>query len=119
MEIKEISLYVMAAFYFIAGVNHFRLPKFYNKIVPPFLPNKELINYGAGALEIVLAILLIIPQTSHMAALGVILLLIAVYPANIYHLVSKGAGMNIPQWALWVRLPLQFVFIFWAYWHTH
>ncbi len=108
----------MAIFYIIGGINHFRIPKFYIKIIPPFLPKPALLNALSGIAEVILGVLLLIPQTSQFAALGIIMLLITVYPANIYHLVSKGAGMNIPQWALWVRLPLQFVFILWAYWHT-
>ena len=119
MILKQISLVVMAVLYFAAGVNHFRDPKFYYRIIPPFFKNKKLINEASGVAEIILGVALLIPATSHLAAWGVIALLIAVYPANIYHLQQKGAGMKVPIWGLWVRLAFQFVFIAWAYWHTY
>lgn len=117
MTIKIISLYAMAAFYLVAGMNHFRTPKFYHRIIPPGLP-KDAVNMLSGAAEIVLGIGLMIPAVSTWAAWGVIALLIAVYPANIYHLMQRGAGMKVPMWALWFRLVFQFVLLAWAYWHT-
>lgn len=73
------------------------------------------INIIVGIAEILGGIGLLIPMTQSYAAWGIIALLIAVFPANIYHLTSKGAGMKIPIWFLWVRLPLQFLLIWWAY----
>jgi uncharacterized membrane protein len=115
--LKQISLHVMAVFYIIAGLNHFRVPRFYYRIIPPPLP-KQLVNQASGWAEVILGIGLMIPACSSWSAWGVIVLLIAVYPANIYHLLQKGAGMKVPVWALWFRLVFQFVFIAWAYWHT-
>lgn len=113
----EISLYIMAILYILAGINHFVNPRFYYKIIPPFFGNKPLINQLSGAAEIVLGVFLFTPWSSW-AAWGIILLLIAVFPAHLYHLQQKGAGMKVPIWALWVRLPLQFVLMFWAYGYT-
>lgn len=115
---KPISLILMAIFYMLNGINHFRTPELYLRIIPPQLPYPQAINYLSGAAEIVLAVLLVIPATSRYAAWGVIALLVAVFPANIYHLASGGAGTGIPLWTLAARLPLQVVFIAWAYWHT-
>ena len=115
---KPISLILMAIFYMLNGINHFRAPELYLRIIPPQLPYPQAINYLSGAAEIVLAVLLTIPATSRYAAWGVIALLVAVFPANIYHLASGGAGTGIPLWTLAARLPLQFVFIAWAYWYT-
>ena len=119
MDIKQISLIAMAVFYIVAGLNHFKVPKFYYKLIPPFLGNKKLINVASGAAEVILGVALLIPILSHWAAWGIIALLVAVYPANIYHLQQKGAGMKVPIWGLWFRLAFQFVFIAWAYWHTY
>lgn len=116
--VKTISLIIMSLFYIIAGINHFRQPRFYKRIIPPWLPKHDWINWLSGAAEVILGILLLIPPTRELAAWGVIALLIAVFPANIYHLQQKGAGMKIPIWALWIRLPLQALLILWAYWHT-
>lgn len=108
------SLILMAVLYILAGFNHFKNPYFYEKIIPPALGNKRVINYLSGAAEIFLGLALFTPYQSW-AAWGVIALLIAVFPANVYHLMLKGAGMKVPLWALWVRLPLQVVLIWWAY----
>ena len=108
----------MGVFYIFAGYNHFRHPRFYKRITPPYVPNPDLVNTIVGVVEIALGILLWIPAVSTWAAWGIIALLVAVTPANIYHLTSKGAGMKIPIWMLWLRLPIQVLFFAWAYWHT-
>ena len=119
MEWKELLLYPMALFYLYAGYNHFRKKWFYYKITPPALqPWKELINAIVGVAEILGGIGLLFSFSRSMAAWGIILLLIAVFPANIYMLTSKGAGMKIKQWLLWLRLPVQLLLLVWAYWYT-
>ena len=113
-----ISRYVMAVLYVAAGINHFRNPAFYRPMMPPYLPAPELLNYLAGATELSLGILVCVPLTSRFAAWGLIALLIAVFPANLYMYQTGGAGFNLPAWALLVRLPLQFLLIGWAYLYT-
>ncbi|MEO9869806.1 DoxX family protein [Ekhidna sp.] len=107
----------MAILYIIAGVNHFVMPRFYKKIIPPFLPYPKLINWVSGIAEIVLGILLLIPSYTSLAAWGIILLLIVIYPANIYHFI-KGWRKKKMIWVLALRLPLQFLLIWWAYTFT-
>ena len=111
-------LYVMAFIYFIAGINHFRNPRLYIKIIPPSLPNPKLLNSVSGFAEIILGIALCIPIISNYAAWGIIGLLIAVFPANIYMYTNKKAGMGLPKWVLLLRIPLQLLLIFWAYQYT-
>jgi uncharacterized membrane protein len=119
MDLLYYLKFLMAAFYIYAGYSHFKNPRFFYKITPPFLKKwKEPINVIVGVAEILGGIGLLIPATQSMAAWGIIALLIAVFPANIYHLTSKGAGMKIPLWGLWLRLPLQAVLIVWAYAYT-
>jgi uncharacterized membrane protein len=108
-------LYLMASLYFLAGINHFRVPKIYAKIIPPFFFNPKLLNIVAGVTEVLLAIFLCIPTTSGFAALGIIVLLVAVFPANIYMSVNKKASLGFPKWLLLFRLPLQIVLILWAW----
>ena len=74
--------------------------------------------YISGVIEILLGLLLLLPETRKLAAWGLILLLLAVFPANIYHLSSGGAGMGFPVWSLVIRLPVQFLLIYWAYGFT-
>jgi len=115
---KPISLILMAVFYLFNGINHFRAPELYLRIIPPQLPFPQALNFISGGAEILLAVLLVIPSTSKFAAWGVIALLIAVFPANFYHFISGGAGTDIPLRLLAARLPFQLVFMAWAYWHT-
>ena len=115
--IKTITCYLMAAFYIFAGVNHFLDPDFYMKIMPPYLPYHLPLVYISGVFEIGLGVFLLPKVTRKRAAWGVILLLIAVFPANIYQFMSGGDG-KIPEWVLILRLPLQFLAIAWAYVYT-
>lgn len=111
-------LYLMAGIYFLAGLNHFRNPRMYVKIIPDYLPLPKLLNILSGLAEIVFAILLCIPSLSSFGAWGIIILLIAVFPANVYMLTDKKASFGLPKWLLLARLPLQVALIFWAYLYT-
>lgn len=105
----------MALLYIIAGINHFRKPDIYIKIIPPFISNKKLINELSGFLEIMLGIYLCVPIFSNLAAISIIILLILIFPSNIYMLINEKASLGLPKWLLILRLPIQFVLIFWAY----
>ncbi|TDO72935.1 putative membrane protein [Flavobacterium chryseum] len=111
-------LYVMAVLYILAGINHFKNPGMYIRIIPPFFPNPKLLNILSGVAEIILGILLIVPSTTHIAAWGIIALLIAVFPANVYMFCKKKAGFSLWKFILLIRLPLQIVLILWAYLYT-
>lgn len=109
----------MAAVYLAAGANHFIKPEYYLKVMPPYLPFHEILNYVSGAAEIILAIMLCFPATRSLAAWGVIALLIAVFPANIYMFQARETVFSdLPAWALAARLPMQAVLALWAYWYT-
>ncbi len=117
--IKEILLIPMALFYIYAGYSHFTKAWFFHKITPPILQKwKKPINTIVGVAEIAGGIGLLIPATRSAAAIGIILLLIAVFPANVYMLQTKGAGMKIKMWFLWLRLPIQVLLLAWAWWYV-
>ena len=65
-----------------------------------------------------LGLLLLVPRFTRLAAWGLILLLIAVFPANLNMARNPALFPEIPPIAAWVRLPLQLVLIAWAYWYT-
>lgn len=111
-------LYGMAFIYFIAGINHFKSPKLYIKIIPPYFPNPKALNTISGIAEIVLGIALCIPQLSGVAAWGVIALLIAIFPTHLYMYFDPKASMGLPKWVLLLRMPVQFGLMFWAYQYT-
>ena len=120
--LKYISIYIMSILYIYVGINHFIDTKSFLIIIPPYLQTIGLeIIYLSGIFEIILGILLIIPKYRKIASYGIILLLIAVYPANIYLAFNEEPQnlMGISSFmASWVRLPLQFVFLGLAYWHS-
>ena len=108
-------LYAMAFIYFIAGLNHFRNPRLYLKIIPSYFPNPKLLNSLSGLAEIILGIALCIPLLSNYAAWGVIALLIAIFPVHFYMYLNEKARMGMPKWALLLRMPLQLFLMYWAY----
>lgn len=118
---KRILLWIMAAFYIFAGVMHFVRPDYYMPMMPPYLPWHAALVFLSGVAELVLGVAVLIPALRNWAAWGIVLLLIAIFPANLHialHNVAvfgaaEGAGaMN------WVRLPFQLVLILWAWWYT-
>jgi uncharacterized membrane protein len=114
---KTVSKYLLAIFMIGAGTLHFVRPGFYLKIVPPYLPLHLELVYLSGFFEIALGLLLLIPRFSRFAAWGLIALLIAVFPANIYLYQHQEIVPASPTVHL-LRLPLQGVFILWAFWHA-
>ena len=118
---KRILLWVMAAFYVFGGFNHLMNPEFYLAIMPPSLPNPEWLNVLSGLAEIVLGVYVLEPRARVLAAWGIIALLVAVFPANVYvaaqNLGSGGPGTGNAVFN-YVRLPLQALLVVWAWWYT-
>ena len=108
----------MSLFYILGGIKHFANVDWYMKIMPPFLAYHKELVYLSGAFEIILGIMLVFEKTRFLSGWGLILLLIAVFPANIYLAQTNGAAMNISPALAWGRLPFQAVFIAIAYWHS-
>lgn len=108
---------LLALFFIVSGANHFLSPDFYRAIMPPYLPWHTQLVVISGAAEIAGGLGIFLPQTRRLAGWGLIALLICVFPANI-QAISTGmvvAGHAIPAWMLWLRLPLQVVFMLWVY----
>jgi uncharacterized membrane protein len=120
-KLKRILLWVMAIAYIFAGYNHLANPAFYLAIMPPDLPNPEWLNVFSGLAEIVLGVFLLEPRTRIYAAWGIIALLIAVFPANMYvatqNVGAEGPGSGAGS-ANYIRLPFQVLFLVWAWWYT-
>jgi len=115
---KLFFLYLMSLFFIIAGVTHFTKPGVFLGIMPKFLPYPLQLVYISGACEILFALLLVIPNSRHTGAWLIILLLIAVFPANIQMAVTFYQEKNPYLWVAMLRLPLQFVLIWWAWIYT-
>src|SRR5438132_1559090 len=98
-QLKRALLWLMAAFYVVAGISHFANTGFYMRIMPDYLPLHLQLVYLSGVCEIALGLLVAIPATTRLAAWGIVALLIAVFPANINMLVhniptQSGASPN-------------------------
>lgn len=119
MKIVKVCLkYLLALFYVGAGVNHFVHPDFYLKMMPPYLPWHAELVYLSGVIEILLGVLVLIPKFTRLAAWGIIALLVAVFPANLYLAMNPQLMPDVSPTAHLIRLPFQLVFIAWAWWYT-
>jgi uncharacterized membrane protein len=119
MQNIDFSLYIQAALYALAGINHIVNPRFYLKIMPKWIPRPKQVNILVGIIEFALGMLLILPASQSLAAWGIIALLLAVFPANIYHFQKVQQKRNTLWTAITaLRLPLQGLLIYWAYIYT-
>jgi uncharacterized membrane protein len=123
-RLKRPLLYVMGPLYVVAGTLHFVVPELFVQIVPPSLPFRLELVYLSGVAEILVGVGVLVPRTRRLAAWGVIALLVAVFPANVYmathDVVIQGlpGGGDPSGLVRWGRLPLQAVLIAWAWWYT-
>ena len=108
-----------AVFFVAAGLNHFRDPAFYLAMMPPQLPAHDALNVVSGLAEIAGGGGLLVPKLRRWAGWGLVALLIAVFPANVFA-AWRGSipGTSMTPLQLWLRLPFQAVFLAWAWWHT-
>jgi uncharacterized membrane protein len=115
MKLTQTILRGLAAVFFVvAGTFHFLRPELYLQIMPPYFPAPQLLVAVSGVAEIAGGVGLLIRSLRRVAGWGLIALLIAVFPANIYMLQHPGQ-FHFAQWILWARLPLQGVFIAWVW----
>jgi uncharacterized membrane protein len=117
-KLRTLSAWVMGLAYIAAGITHFWHPDFYLKIMPPYLPSHGLLVDLSGVAEIVLGLLMLLPVTRKLAAWGIIVMLIVFMIVHIHMVMSPQLFKDVPGYLLWLRIPLQFVLILWAYWYT-
>ena len=112
---RKLSLFGLALFFIYFGIDHFINPEFYLSIMPPPFPLHAEAVYISGFFEILGGVCVLIPSLRKIAGWGLVALLICVYPANIYMAITPEAFPEISIELLYFRLPLQFLFIYWAY----
>lgn len=117
--------YVMSAAYVIAGITHFLAPNAFARVVPPGLPKPRALVYLSGLAEIVLGVGVAFDRTQRGSAWGIMALLGAVFPANVYMATDDVAAefapdrlSGIARIGAWARLPFQGVLLLWAWWYT-
>ena len=107
----------LAMLFLVAGIAHFVMPAWFDRIVPAWVPNARVATLVSGAAEVAGAIGLVIPATRVAAGWGLIALLIAVFPANVNMLQLARATQASAGYltALWIRLPLQPLLMWWVW----
>jgi len=107
---------LLGAFFLAAGVNHFVNARFYEAIVPPSLAHeKRRVVQISGIAELAGGLGVLMAPTRRLAGAGLIALLAAVFPANLYMAREPDRFRSIPRWALYARLPLQPLMMIWAW----
>lgn len=117
-NLLKLLVVLMGLSYVWIGCQHFINPSFFLKIVPPYLAFHLELVYLSGGFEIIFGLGLLFKKTRFYASWGLVFLLIAVYPANIYLAFNEipQEAINVSSFmASWVRLPIQFVLIWLAY----
>jgi uncharacterized membrane protein len=113
---------VMGAIYVVAGVGHFVATRMYMGIMPDYLPAHRELVLLSGAAEIAGGLGVLVPQrysgVRRAAAWGLVALLAAVTPANVWMVQHPERFPGVLVWAMWVRLPLQGVLVWWAWRYT-
>lgn len=119
-RLKAPARWLLSLIMVYAGVMHFRATESFAEIIPDWLPAHRFLVLASGAAEIALGLALAVPKLRRASAWGLIALYIAVFPANLnmaLHDLPAGS-LRVPQYVLWLRLPLQLVLIAWAAWYT-
>jgi uncharacterized membrane protein len=105
----------LAALFITSGTLHFARPQLFEAIVPPQLGDPRVLVAISGAAELAGAVGLLIPATRRAAGLGLLILLVAVWPANIWMAIHAERFARVaPAWALWARVPLQLPLLWWV-----
>jgi uncharacterized membrane protein len=98
-----------------AGVNHFVIPRAYRQIVPPSFGDPDRLVAISGVAEVAGGVGVLLPRTRRLAGLGLLALLAAVFPANVHMARNPARFARIPGWALYARLPLQPLMMWWVW----
>ncbi len=115
-KLRRIALFGLSAFFVFSGVNHFANTPFYVAIMPPFFPAPVTLVYISGVFEIAGGVGVLYAPTRRFAGWGLIALLVAIFPANIYMALNAEAFTEMASArALYIRLPIQLLFIAWVY----
>ena len=111
----KISRLVLGIGFIFAGVMHFINPDFYLAMMPPYLPWHEFLVYFSGIIEVVLGAMVVFGVQLRWAGIAMVLLLFAVFPANLHMALNPQNFPDVSTAALWGRLPFQVVFLLWVY----
>ena len=106
----KIVRYLLGVFFVVAGANHFISPDVYLEMMPSWLPLHGPAVFWSGVAEVAGGLMLFFDRTARAGGVFLILLLIAIFPANVNAAIDPGSVPrfeDVPSWLLWLRLPLQ------------
>ena len=116
MAVRTSSPRPLAAFFIASGLNHFLMGRAYRQIVPPRLHGQaRMVVHVSGVAEVLGGAGVLLPRTRRIAGVGLIVLLAAVFPANLYMAREPQRFRRFPRWALYGRLPFQPLMMWWAW----
>jgi uncharacterized membrane protein len=113
----------LAATFTATGILHFIRPREYEATVPAYIPisPRDAVRWS-GVAEVVGGLAVIPAPTRRFARWWLTGLLVAIFPANLHmalhpeDVAGRGVGIDrMPRWLLFARLPVQAVFIGWAW----
>lgn len=115
---RAVARWALAAFFLVAGGAHFARPDIYRAVMPPGWPAPDALVVISGIAEMLGGVGVLWPPVRRAAGWGLIVLLIVIFPANIHMAVAgvSPPGMDVSRLVLWLRLPVQGVFIAWVWW---
>ncbi len=118
IKIQTIFRWLATVFFVVAGLLHFIIPEFYLAMMPPFIPFQQFFILISGIAEMAGAIGIQISRLRKFAGIGLIVLLVGIFPANIYVAIVNPVIPNLEYSAssMWWRLLLQPIFIVWIWW---
>jgi len=109
-----IQIPLLGVIYTLLGILHFTNTGFYRPFMPKFLPGHDLLIYLSGVAEILLGIGVLFPQTRSLALWGIIAMLLVFLIVHV-NMLFPSNSLGISPWILWLRIPIQFLLIYWAY----
>ena len=112
---RTVGLVTQSLFYVAAGINHFWHSKTYVAIMPPHYSDPLLLVQVSGAAEMLGGVGLMVPATRRLSAWGIIAMLVVYFDVHLYMAAHPERFAPLPAWAMYARLPLQFVLIAWAF----
>ena len=112
------GLAVVFLWFFLGGIGHFTMTAFFVSIVPPWVPFPLAAVYLSGVLEILLALLIIWPTSRPLAGWGLVLLTLAVTPANVHMWLNPEQFPDASETALTIRLVIQVFLLLLIWWST-
>ena len=119
-KFKFFTIIILSLFYVNVGITHFTNPEFFLGIMPPYIPFHDFFVYLSGFFEVLFGLMILFKKTRYYGGIGLLCLLILVFPANIYLYQSAEALeiLNFNKSGALIRLFFQVPLLILAYWHA-